>query len=275
MEFTVLIPVLNGGKLILDTLNSIYDAALKLNEKGFVNIVIIDGGSKDNTIEIIKDWYLGSNKNVFINLEISSKPDEGLYDGLSNHLAKFSSGILSYLNCGDLYEKTAFLNLSGVFNDPNVMWVTGQNQYVDRFKVKKKFHYFIYRNKLIRKGVYGRFPYCPVVQQESTFWRAFLTNDLDLITFKKFKLAGDFFLWKHLSSRCKLFSLKFPVASFVYHENQLSLDVRGYRIEMNEIRDYGFTLQYLLLFLDIFMFKMGRKFLSEDSFTLRLPHNEI
>jgi glycosyltransferase involved in cell wall biosynthesis len=252
MEFTVLIPVLNGEKLILDTLNSIYDAALKLNEKGFVNIVVIDGGSKDNTIEFVKDWYLGSNKNFFIKLKIFSKPDKGLYDGLSNHIANFSTGILSYLNCGDLYEETAFLNLSNIFNDPNVLWVTGQNQYVDRFKVKQKFSYFIYRNKLIQRGVYGRFPFCPVVQQESTFWRAFLTNDLDLKTFRKFILAGDFFLWKHLSSRCKLFTFKFSVASYVYHENQLSLDVLGYRKEMNEIRDYGFTLHYLLLLLDIF-----------------------
>ncbi len=61
MSISVIIPVFNGEKTIEETINSILNQTFKKLE-----IIIINDGSTDNTLEIIKKKNRFSNPNLFL-----------------------------------------------------------------------------------------------------------------------------------------------------------------------------------------------------------------
>jgi glycosyltransferase involved in cell wall biosynthesis len=217
-QFTIFVPVLNGEELILRTLNSIYDAAIVSEGQCEVKVVILDGNSTDSTLQIVLDWYSNLNNLGNFELDIKKKPDLGMYHALSRNIVNLQTGIVSYLNCGDVYENWVFVELARVFKYSEVNWVTGRNQYIDQMGAKHLMNLFVYRRVLIRLGVYGRIPFCPVIQQESTFWRSHLLQGINSNDFSNFTLAGDYYLWFYLSSKYQLESLNFPIASFLFHK---------------------------------------------------------
>ena len=77
-----------------------------------------------------------------------------------------------------------------------------------------------YRQSLIQSGVYGKF--LPFIQQESTFWKKELNELIDLDKLKKFKLAGDYYIWSSFSKKHKLEIIQTHLGGFKIHENQLS-----------------------------------------------------
>ncbi len=90
-------------KTILSVLSQSYDN---------IEYVIIDGGSKDKTVEIIKRY----NKKIDIFL---SEPDKGIYDAM-NKGAKLSHGKwLNFMNAGDVFfDENVLKNIvkQGPFN---------------------------------------------------------------------------------------------------------------------------------------------------------------
>ena len=60
MKISIITVTLNSEKTVRDTLNSVFSQSYKKIEH-----IIVDGGSKDNTISIIKN-YKFKNKKIFI-----------------------------------------------------------------------------------------------------------------------------------------------------------------------------------------------------------------
>ena len=71
--------------------------------------------------------------------------------------------------------------------------------------------------------------------EESTFWSRNLLHQVDLSSFKKFKLAGDFFLWHTFSRHSRLYILNAIVSSFTHHGDHLSDSKAKYIAEFNQI----------------------------------------
>ena len=84
----------------------------------FVEHIIIDGGSTDGTLDILKKYP---------HLRVISEPDDGIYDALNKgiHLAK--GEIIGQLNTDDLYEKNVFAGVADAFQSyPDMDAVLGQ-----------------------------------------------------------------------------------------------------------------------------------------------------
>jgi len=78
---------------------TIGDAILSVLNQNYKNIqiIVIDGASKDNTIKVIRS--LTGGKNVFI----LSEPDYGIYDAMNKGI-KYSTGeIVGFLNSDDMF----------------------------------------------------------------------------------------------------------------------------------------------------------------------------
>jgi glycosyltransferase involved in cell wall biosynthesis len=83
---------LNNEKYIEQTIKSVLEQTFKN-----IEYVIIDGGSKDKTVDIIKNY---EDKISFW----ISEPDNGIYDGMNKGI-RFSKGqIIGIINSGDWYE---------------------------------------------------------------------------------------------------------------------------------------------------------------------------
>jgi len=98
MKISIIIPTYNSGATILDTLESIEKQTYKN-----IEVIIIDGLSKDNTLNIAKKY---SDK---IDLKIISEKDNGLYDAMNKGVRQASGDIVHILNSDDYYTKDSVL----------------------------------------------------------------------------------------------------------------------------------------------------------------------
>ncbi|HEC86471.1 MAG TPA: glycosyltransferase [Thermoplasmatales archaeon] len=89
---SIVTPSYNQGQFIEETI-------LSVKNQNYPNIehIIVDGGSTDNTLEILKK-YEGT-----YNMRWVSEPDEGMYQAINKGLRMAKGEILSYLNSDDLY----------------------------------------------------------------------------------------------------------------------------------------------------------------------------
>lgn len=87
--------VLNGEKYIEETIISV------LNQENVkIEYIVIDGGSKDNTLQKIKKY---ENK---IDILISEQ-DHGIYDAINKGINLASGSLIGLIHCGDFYAKNA------------------------------------------------------------------------------------------------------------------------------------------------------------------------
>ena len=112
-KISIVTPTYNQGAFIEETIQSV------LNQN-YPNLefIIIDGGSKDGTVDIIKQYE--QHLTYWI-----SEPDKGQSDAINKGLAKCTGRVFNWLNSDDLLEEGALLAIGQQFNNPNVSLVTG------------------------------------------------------------------------------------------------------------------------------------------------------
>ena len=89
----------NSEKTIEQTIKSVINQTYKN-----IEYIIIDGGSTDGTIEIIKKYQ--DNISYWV-----SEPDEGIYDAMNKGLAKAKGDIIGIINSDDWYDENVFGNV--------------------------------------------------------------------------------------------------------------------------------------------------------------------
>ena len=92
MKFSIITVTLNSEKTIRDTLNSVCSQSYKDIEH-----VIIDGGSKDKTLSILKK-YPHKQKKIFV------KKDFGIYKSINYGIQKSSGEFICILNSDDIFQ---------------------------------------------------------------------------------------------------------------------------------------------------------------------------
>ena len=88
-----------------DSSATIADCIASVNEQDFANIehIIVDGASKDNTVEIIR-----SIPNRVTHLV--SEPDKGIYDAMNKGIRLATGDIIGILNSDDFYSSRTILS---------------------------------------------------------------------------------------------------------------------------------------------------------------------
>lgn len=210
--FTIVTPVYNGEKYIEKCI-------LSIKNQTYTNFehIIMDGGSTDNTLHIVRK-YEGT-----YNLKIFSQKDNGMYDAIAQGFNYASGNIFSWLNADDMYMPWALETLSKVFSQCDVKWCIGHPGFWDEFGNYRLMEVLpVYNRKLIQKGIYdGRLTYN--IQQESTFWTKKLWEESGAENIiKKYACAGDFYLWKLFANYESLYSINVPVSGFRVHKGQKS-----------------------------------------------------
>jgi glycosyltransferase involved in cell wall biosynthesis len=97
---TIVTVVLNGADLIEETIRSVI-------EQTYPNVeyIIVDGGSTDGTVDIIRKYE------DFIDYWVS-EPDRGIYDAMNKALDVSTGYIINFLNSGDkFYDKSGILEI--------------------------------------------------------------------------------------------------------------------------------------------------------------------
>jgi len=212
-KISIVTPSFNQGEFLEECIQSIL-------EQGYPNLeyIIMDGGSKDNSIEIIKKYekYLSY---------WQSQPDGGQYIAINDAFKKTTGEIMTWLNSDDKYHPNAFFKVESVFsNHKEIQWITGRATAWDRDGRLTYFEssipkwsreYLLNLPKEIRER--RRF-----IQQESTFWKRSLWEQAGSKLNLHLELAGDFELWVRFSRYASLFPIDDFLGGFRSYEGQRS-----------------------------------------------------
>lgn len=76
--------------------------------------IIVDGASKDDTVEIAESYRdIAKEKNI--NLIIISEPDKGIYDAMNKGIKRATSELVGMINSDDYYERDALFKVNQVY----------------------------------------------------------------------------------------------------------------------------------------------------------------
>ena len=123
IRFSIVTVCFNSEKTILKTIESIAN-------QSFIDFehIIIDGGSNDNTLEIIKS-------NSKYNLNLISEKDDGIYDAMNKGVDISKGQIIVFLNSDDFFASTEVLkivNNTFLKNDSDIVY--GNIQMINKKK---------------------------------------------------------------------------------------------------------------------------------------------
>jgi glycosyltransferase involved in cell wall biosynthesis len=118
-RISIVTPSYNQGQFIEETICSVL-----LQNYPNLEYIIIDGGSTDNTIEIIKKYE------KYLDYWIS-EPDKGQTHAINKGLGRITGDIWSYLNSDDLLCPGALHRIAEVFQNPEIYWVGGVSSVVE------------------------------------------------------------------------------------------------------------------------------------------------
>ncbi len=121
MRVSIITVVYNGAENIEDSVRSVIGQTHK-----DIEYLVIDGGSTDGTLDILRRYEDGITK-------IVSEPDNGIYDAMNKGLGMASGDIVGILNSDDLYADNRVIeNVVEHFSEKRVDSCYGDLVYVDR-----------------------------------------------------------------------------------------------------------------------------------------------
>lgn len=165
-KISVVTPSYNQGHFLEQTILSVIG-------QNYPNIeyIIIDGGSTDNSINIIKKY---SNKISFW----ISEPDLGQADAINKGFAKSTGEILCWLNSDDLFMPNIFEFISQQINIDEKMIITGD---CIHFEEKGSFGtYAVGSQSELNISRINIFDADPIIQP-STFWTRKVWNSVGVL----------------------------------------------------------------------------------------------
>lgn len=218
-KISIVTPSYNQGQYLEETILSVIG-------QNYPNLeyVIIDGGSTDNSVEIIKKYE------KHLTYWISEK-DNGMYHAIQNGFEKTSGDIMAWINSDDKYHPKSLFVVAEIFsNYPKVEWLQGLPSLIDEtgrvvslpgFRKWSKYNYLLAEYEWI--------------QQESCFWKRSLWERSGSTLDTSLKYAGDFELWLRFFNTAELYSVNTIIGAFRgRNKNQFSVEMLGdYRKEVN------------------------------------------
>jgi GT2 family glycosyltransferase len=201
-KISIVTPSYNHAQYLEQTITSV------LNQ-GYPNLeyIIIDGGSTDGSIEIIKKY--SKNLSFWV-----SEKDDGMYHAIQKGFEKATGEVMGWINSDDMHHTRSLFTLAQIFGDyPDINWIQGFTNHIDEqgrivfaTSVDEVDKLFFYQKKHRDAGKF--------IQQESTFWRSSLWDKSGGYISTKYGYAGDFELWIRFFQFEKLYNLNALLGSF-------------------------------------------------------------
>ena len=213
LKLSIVTPVLNQVNHIEATIQSILS-------QGYPNLeyIIIDGGSTDGTIDVIKKYE--SSLSYWV-----SEPDKGMYDAIQKGFEHSTGEIMAWLNADDMYHKGSFFTIAEIFSTfAEVEWLEGAISIWDNHDCGGR-TVIVGPSRAFSKYDFLMGDY-HWIQQEATVWRRSLWEKTGGLN-TQLKYAGDFALWLSFFRHAKLYRTDALIGGFrTWCNQQLSVASR-------------------------------------------------
>ncbi|MBI5192090.1 MAG: glycosyltransferase [Nitrospirae bacterium] len=205
MKLSVITPSFNQGKYIEQTIQSV------LNQKGAFEIehLIIDGGSADGTLDILKR-YNGR-------IDWVSEKDRGQSHAINKGFNKAKGDIIGWLNSDDLYEDGALQKIVSVFsNNEDCQWIAGRCRIIDEDGMEIRKAVTGYKNKWLGRYSYDRLLVEDFISQPAVWFRKSFLNEVGLLD-ENLHYTMDYDLWLRMGAKAEPFIINEYLASFRFY----------------------------------------------------------
>lgn len=200
MKISVITATWNSGKTIGDTLRSVFN-------QSFTNVehIIKDGGSKDDTLEICKNfeqkYYTDGDKGRTIN--ILSDKDKGIYDAMNQGVKAATGDVIGILNSDDFYTSDDVLaRVAEEFEkNPQLEAVYGDIHFVKDENLKKCTRYFSSRYFRPWALRFGFMPAHPSFYVRREVYEKYGLYDLDFRTSSDFEMMVRLFVKEKINAK--------------------------------------------------------------------------
>lgn len=202
---SIVTPVFNGRQYLEQTVQSVLG-------QSYANIeyIIIDGGSTDGTLDIIKKYQ---DRIDFW----ASEPDQGMYDAVNKGLKRAAGEIVAYLNADDLYySDTVKQAVEFLLAHPSTDLVYGDCDFIGpdgRFL-------YTYRYPGFNQSSFVAMS-TSTIPQQSSFWRKSLHEKIGYFDVN-LKMCGDFDFYAKAGQVARIEHIRRPLAQFRIHESSLT-----------------------------------------------------
>jgi glycosyltransferase involved in cell wall biosynthesis len=185
MKISIITTTYNSEATIRDTLESV-------NAQTYPHIehIIVDGNSKDNTLEIVKKY--GKRVSILI-----SEPDKGIYDAMNKGIKAATGDVIGILNSDDFFTSNDVISaVVSTFKNNDIDAVFGDIHYVKPDNLNKCVRYYssaAFNPSLFKFGI---MPAHPSFYVKRSCYEKYGLYSLD------YKIASDFdllirFLYTH------------------------------------------------------------------------------
>ena len=208
-RITLVTPVLNAVPYFEQTLRSVV-----FQDYPNLEYIVIDGGSDDGTIDIIRkyDRYL---------TRWVSENDNGMYDALNKGFSQSSGEIMGWISGTDMLHPRSLFVLGSVFRKfPDVRWITGIPTWFNEEGMTIAAGKLPHWSRIRFLAGANRY-----IQQESTFWRRNLWEQAGGYIDASRRIASDFELWVRFFRYAPLYTVSALIGGFRSHSSSLGLQV--------------------------------------------------
>lgn len=174
MKISIITVVRNNKETIQSAINSVLSQTYNN-----IEYIIIDGGSTDGTVDIIKEYQ--DKVSVFI-----SEPDKGIYDAMNKGIALSSGDVIGILNSDDFYIDEFVIDKVAKELERNIDCLYADLVYVRSENLNKVVRYYDSSRFTPLKFAYGWMPAHPTFFVKKDIYNKYGVFRTDL------KIAADF-----------------------------------------------------------------------------------
>lgn len=201
MKLTVVTPTYQQAEWLPATLASVRAAAERAAPRHHVEHWVVDGGSTDGTVEILRGQTFAS---------WISEPDQGQTEAINKGLQRASGDVLCYLCSDDLWEpETVTVVLDAFAGDPALDFVYGDYFFLEMPSGRR-------RRKQAGPFSYERLIRTNFLSQPATFWRRRVTECYGLFD-PGLRYCMDYEFWLRAGWDTRWHYLRQPLASMRLH----------------------------------------------------------
>jgi glycosyltransferase involved in cell wall biosynthesis len=233
MRFSIITITFNSKKYLEQTILSVLHQDYQEFE-----YLLIDGGSTDGTLEILKRYADEDPRIRWI-----SEPDKGISDAMNKGILIAEGDIIAHLHSDDYYLQGALGSVVQLFEKgPQTSWVTGKARFVNHsdetiYETSLKESYSF--NSLYKKNI---------ICHPSTFIRREIFNDIGLFDIN-IKYAMDYDIYLRILQKYELTVIDEVLVSYRSHLESLSSSNLIYAIqeELGISKKYKFDVPFPLV----------------------------
>ncbi len=195
MKISIITVCLNSEKTIIHTLNSVL-----MQNYNNIEHVIVDGGSSDNTIQILKKYKNKKNKIIYTK-------GKSLYESLNIGIKKSTGDLISILHSDDIFNNEKIIkNVALIAKKSKRLVFFGDVVYFKNNNFKDIIRNYPARNLKRKIFFYGNMP-----PHTGSFYKREVFKKYGYYK-KNYKIAGDF---EHLLRLIVIKKIKFKILNFI------------------------------------------------------------